>query len=466
MTRVVLISTYDLGRAPFGLASPAAWLREAGCEVRCNDLAVDSLAEEAVRRADLVAIHVPMHAATRLAARLIPRLRALAPRAELCAYGLYAAMNADHLRELGVRHLLSGEYEAGLVALARQVGAARPVVEARPETAAGRAAGSSATVAAPRVLRSLDRLEFRVPDRRDLPPLDHYARLRTGEVETLVGTTEASRGCKHLCRHCPVVPVYGGRFRVVPRDVVLADVRQQVASGARHITFGDPDFFNGVGHALPIVRALHAEFPDLTYDVTIKIEHLLRHADALPVLRETGCALVTSAVESVDDRVLEKLEKGHTRADFERALALCRGTGLELQPTFVAFTPWITREGYRELLATIEGLDLVSHVAPIQLALRLLIPEGSRLLELEEIRGWIEGFDGQALVHRWRHPDPAVDALQREVQRKVERGVAAGETRERIFAAVAERAGMTAAPAPGLAPPRAPVPFLTEPWYC
>jgi hypothetical protein len=41
-----------------------------------------------------------------------------------------------------------------------------------------------------------------------------------------------------------VVPVYNGVFRIVQRDVVLADIRQQVAMGAEHITFGDPDFFN------------------------------------------------------------------------------------------------------------------------------------------------------------------------------------------------------------------------------
>ncbi len=143
----------------------------------------------------------------------------------------------------------------------------------------------------------------------------------------VVGYTEASRGCKHTCRHCPIVPVYDGRFRVVPIDIVLADVRAQVAAGARHVTFGDPDFFNGIRHAMAVVHAVHAEFPDLSYDVTIKIEHLLAHADRLPELTATGCAFVTSAVESVDDDILERLAKGHTLADFERAVALCRDAG-------------------------------------------------------------------------------------------------------------------------------------------
>ncbi len=139
--------------------------------------------------------------------------------------------------------------------------------------------------------------------------------------------------------------MYGGRFRIVPREVVLEDVRRQVRAGARHITFGDPDFFNGVGHALPIVEALHREHPRLTYDVTIKIEHLLRHRDRLATLRDTGCAFVTSAVESLDDAVLARLDKGHTRADVIAVAGHLRTLGLTLNPTFVAFTPWTTLEG-------------------------------------------------------------------------------------------------------------------------
>jgi len=447
MPRVVLISTYDLGRSPFGLASPAAWLRAAGCEVRCCDLAVDLLDEEAMRAADLVALHVPMHTATRLALRALPRLRALAPRATFVAYGLYAVTNAEVLRAAGVTHAIAGEFEGELVALA--TGAAR----------------------GPAAMTRLDRLEFVVPDRRDLPPLERYARLRVGDDEKIVGATEASRGCRHLCRHCPVVPVYGGRFRIVPRDVVLADIRQQVAAGAQHVTFGDPDFLNGPGHALLIVRALHEEFPSVTYDVTIKVEHLLRHADALPVLRATGCAFVTSAVEAFDDRILEALEKGHTRADFERALALVREAGLVLQPTFVAFTPWTTLAGYAEMLASIAELDLVEAVAPVQLGLRLLIPAQSRLLERDDVRGWVSRFDPAALVHRWSHDDPRVDALQRAVAAEVETRALLGEDRATIFAAVSEIAAEAGANprtrrAQAREEHRAPVPFLTEPWYC
>lgn len=107
---VVLISTYELGRQPFGLASPAAWLRRAGAEVACLDLSREDFREAPIRDADLVAFYVPMHTATRLAIPLIETVRRLNPRAHICFYGLYAPMNADYLRSLGVHTILGGEF--------------------------------------------------------------------------------------------------------------------------------------------------------------------------------------------------------------------------------------------------------------------------------------------------------------------------------------------------------------------
>jgi len=451
----LLISTYDLGRSPFGLASPAAWLAREGVAVRCLDLGVESLDRDAVRDADLIGFFLPMHTATRLAARVIPEVRALAPRAHLCAYGLYASPNAEYLRSLGVSTVLGGEFERELADLARAL-----------RTGAAGAVGDSGI--------SLERLEFLTPDRSGMPAPARYARLRVGAAERITGYTEASRGCRHLCRHCPVPVVYGGRFRVVPHAVVLEDVRRQVAAGARHITFGDPDFLNGPGHAFPLVEALHREHPDLSYDVTIKVEHLLRHRDRLGVLRDTGCAFVTSALESVDDAALARLEKGHTRADIEAVVGRLRAIRLPLQPTFVAFMPWTTLAGYRELLRAIAELDLVDATGPVQLAIRLLLPRGSRLLELTEVRAVAGEFDRAALLHPWRHPDPEVDALQARIEALVRRsgaGAAPGRERRALFARVAALAGAEVgedsnALAAGRVAPRPPVPFLTEPWYC
>ena len=448
MPHVLLISTYDLGRQPFGLASPAAWLHDAGVEVRCADLSKERLPQDAISGARLIGFFLPMHTATRLALPVIDRVRRLNPTARLVAYGLYAPLNAALLRERGVQEVLGGEFEAALTALAT---------------------GAVAAVATDHAA-DIPRLAFKVPLRDVLPPLAKYAALQVGEERRIAGYTEASRGCKHRCRHCPIVPVYDGRFRVVDADVVLADARAQVAAGARHITFGDPDFFNGIKHARTVIERFARECPNVTYDVTIKVEHLLKHADVLPVLHDTGCAFITSAVEAVDDRILTLLDKRHTRADFERAVALCRAAGVPLSPTFVAFTPWTTVEGYLDLLRTIDRLELVEQVAPIQLAIRLLVTDKSRLLELADVQAMAQKFDPVSLTYPWRHQDPRVDALHESVSRIV--GVRMNAPRAEVFARVWEAAhtqagtaGMPARHLPVLVD-RATIPYLTEPWYC
>ena len=441
--RALLVSTYEMGRQPFGLASPAAWLRQAGVDVTCLDLSRQPFRAE-LASADLVGFHLPMHTATRLAVPVIRRVRELNPRARLCCYGLYAPLNRQMLTALGVEAILGGEFEAALVALATG--------QSPPDDPPG---------------GGLPRLTFLVPDRAGLPPLSRYASLQQGRVRRVVGYTEASRGCKHHCRHCPVVPIYNGQFRVVPVEVVLEDIRRQVERGAQHMTFGDPDFFNGIGHAMRVAESVGQTFPGLTYDVTIKIEHLLRNRDQLAPLRDTGCLFVTSAVESFDDTVLAALDKRHTSDDVRHALAECHRIGLDLIPTFVAFTPWTTLDSYITFLEAVDRLSLVDRVAPIQLAIRLLVPESSRLLTLPEVSVCLEPFDPIRLVYPWRHPDPRVDQLCDEVGALVGRRVSS--PRRELFADIWEVAHRLAGRTSGvraIPPTRAEVPFLNEPWYC
>ena len=453
---ILLISTYELGRQPFGLASPAAWLRKRGHQVSCLDLSRQALSEQAVREARLIAFYVPMHTATRLTLELLEPIRASNPRAHLCAYGLYAPLAAESLRAQGIESLFGGEFEQALVDLAEHLSGLSAFPQIHP---------LDSNV-------SLARLKFMTPDRTDLPGLKNYAHLVTPVGEHRVaGYTEASRGCKHVCLHCPIVPVYGGVFRIIDREVVLADVRQQVHAGAQHITFGDPDFFNGVGHAVPLVEALHREFPDLTYDVTIKIEHLKENAELLETLRATGCLFIVSAVESLDDRILGKLKKDHTRADFFEVVEACRLAGITLQPTFVPFTPWTSFENYLDLLEQLQRLNLVTSVGPIQLAIRLLVTAGSRLLEIEELRRELGAFDGKTLTYPWRHRDPALDQLCTELQD----AVATAEKAKKSRAAIFEKIWLTANRAAGRQVREGSfakmvaqqgVPYLNEPWYC
>ncbi|MDX2179597.1 MAG: radical SAM protein [Bryobacteraceae bacterium] len=409
--RAVLLSTYELGHQPQALATPAALLAARGWHVRCFDLSREDPDFEALREADLAAFSLPMHTATRLAVPWIRGVRRINPRARLAAYGLYAQLNAEYLRSLGVHWI-------------------------------GRV--------------PLGRTGYVVPLRDGLPPLEKYAPLRTIDGPKLVAAVEASHGCKHRCRHCPIVPVYDGQFRITSVEIVMADVRQQVAAGAQHVTFTDPDFFNGPTHARRVAEALHREFPLVTYDATIKVEHLLKHRDLLPMLRDTGCLFVTSAVESLDDAILERLDKGHTRSDFFECVDLMRAHGLTLAPTFLAFTPWTTRAGYEDLLRSLRSLDLIENVAPVQLALRLLVTAHSRLLELPDLR--VGPLDPESLLHPWTHDDPEMDALAARLLKLV----AKPGSRSEIFVRVWEEVFRE----PLDLMPRATVPYLDEPWYC
>jgi radical SAM superfamily enzyme YgiQ (UPF0313 family) len=463
---VLLVSCYELGRQPFSLASAWAQLEQAGFGVAAVDTAVDALDVSLLERARLVALSVPMHTALRLGVEVARRIRERAPGVHICFYGLYAALNAERLLAQEADSVIGGEFEEALVELARVLARGEPACRAPGVvTAADGLVTRGKSRTAPSVLR---RLPFTVPRRDGLAPLERYATFqgpRPGDVRR-VGYVEASRGCKHTCRHCPITPVYQGRFFAVPSAIVLADAAQQIAAGAGHITFGDPDFFNGPTHSMRIARALHAAHPDVTFDVTIKIEHLIAEPELVAELAGLGCAFIVSAVESLSDTVLQHLDKRHSRADVFAALTLCRQAGIALRPSLVPFTPWATLADYRELCDWVCDEGLVDHLEPIQLAIRLLLPPGSALLWHDEPRPWLGDLAADDFGFRWRHPDPRMDQLFDEVSAAVDAGRDAdpGEVVLCLRALAYQAAGQ--APPERPLPPRHFVPRLSEAWFC
>lgn len=435
--RVLLVGCYELGHQPLQVARPAARLRAAGHDVRAIDLSMQAWDPELVAWAERVAVSVPMHTAMRIARRAVRRIRQQRPDVPVVAYGLYASMLGD----LADR-VMAGETDAALVAW---VGGS----DDRTVVHLGR---DAATRGAP------------LPARDLLPPLHRYAHLAIEGDERPVAYVEASRGCVHRCRHCPVPVVYDGRIRIVALDDVLADVAQQVDAGARHVTFGDPDFANGVHHSLRVVRAMHERFPDLTFDCTVKVEHILAHAGVWAEFADLGCLFVVSAFESANDAILHRLGKGHTAADMERAVDLLRAHGIEIRPTWLPFTPWTTLHDVQEILRFVADHDLVGNVDPVQYTIRLLVPRGSLLLALAEVRARVGAYDPELGAHPWRADDPSLDDLQTTLAALVEGLLTEGRPIPEIFAAVCDACGVD----PGLVPAGATEgrPRLTEPWFC
>jgi len=457
---ILLVSCYELGHQPLGVALPLGFLEAAGFEPDVLDIAVEKFDADRAERARFIGISVPMHTALRLGVRVIERTRAVNPSCHICCYGLYATLNSGYLLEHGADSCIGGEFEAPLLRLVESLDA-------------GTTSDNGSDLRG--VIRRhepaepyLEKLSFAVPSRGALPELGEYARLEYRGERRVAGYVEASRGCLHLCTHCPIPPVYGGRFFVVPREVVLEDIRRQVRAGATHITFGDPDFLNGPKHSLRVVREMHEEFPSLTFDFTAKVEHLLDRGQDLPELGEAGCLFIISAVESLSDRVLEILDKQHTRSDVEAALDVVRSAGIALRPTWVAFTPWTTLDDYREMLDFVEANGLIDHVDPVQFAIRLLIPPGSWLAEHKATLPYRGPLDEAALTYRWTHPDPRMDELYRQVSKLVEEDTREEEDPWATFYRVAAlaRGSSPASAIYSIPMNRKPVPRMTESWFC
>lgn len=456
---ILLVSCYELGHQPLGVASPFGFLKRAGFTPDVLDIAVDPFNDDKVARARFVAVSVPMHTAMRLGLRVAARVREINPGAVVCCFGLYAALNADYLLEHGADYCIGGECEIPMVELVQALevknGAPLPAIDGVIRRGAAKQP-------------YLKRLPFALPMRDALPPLTKYAWLEHKGQRRTVGYTEASRGCLHMCTHCPIPPVYDGRFFIVPEDVVLADIRNQVQAGAKHITFGDPDFLNGPGHALSVVRAMHAEFPEVTFDITTKVEHILKRGSILPELGRLGCLFLISAVESVANNVLQILEKNHTKADIEDAVRLVRAAGIAPRPTWVAFTPWTTLGDYLDMLAFIEANNLIDNVDPVQYTIRLLVPPGSLLADHPEMKPHMGRLDQASFSYVWAHPDPRMDRLQKQVAALVEKDVHAGADPATTFYKVWSVASGRdlAMVIPTMAPDRERAPRLSEPWFC
>ncbi|MGH2750224.1 MAG: CUAEP/CCAEP-tail radical SAM (seleno)protein [Actinomycetota bacterium] len=453
--RVLLLSTYELGHQPLHVASPAGALREAGHEVRCLDLSIEKLDAEAVAWAHAAGISVPMHTAMRLGIKAAELIKSQRPELPVCFYGLYAPVGRDATVGMRADRVIAGEYEQGLGAWVDRL-----------------ARGAHADAGSEEELIQLGHDPFVRPARDLLPGLDGYAHLAMDGGERMVGYVEASHGCAHECRHCPVPVVYGGRIRLVPADVVIADIDQLVDMGAEHITFGDPDFLNGWRHSLRIVRALHERWPHLTFDITTKVEHVLERRDLWAEMAESGCLFVVCALETTNDVILERLDKGHTTAQAIEAIRLLRAHGIEIRPSFLPFTPWTTRRDMADLLNFVVAQDLIANVDVVQYAIRLLLPEGSLLLSHPDLQPYLGPYDPEHLTYTWRSEDEAIDYLQRKLARIVEHATDSGDPPGATFLEI-YRVVMDVAGADDETPAD-PIevgsvegrPRLTEPWFC
>ncbi len=177
--------------------------------------------------------------------------------------------------------------------------------------------------------------------------------------------------------------------------------------------------------------------------------------------------------ECVNNKILARLDKGHTARDAERAVKLLRQRGIEPRPSFLPFTPWTEFQDIFDILDFVAANDLVGNVDPIQYTIRLLVPRESLLHDDPSFGRFLGEFDEDRLTFRWESADPRLDVLQKRLVEIAEQAASNEETSLETFM----RIGGAVVRAAGRAPSRArhevaaggvdrSAPRLTEPWFC
>jgi hopanoid C-3 methylase len=417
--KILLVSTFEGGFQPMTVASATTPLLEAGYTVSVLDTYVEGIREEMFREPDLVAIAIPLFDALYPGIEIAQRVRQVNPTAHITFFGQYATINSTRLAGKYGDTCISGEWEEPLVGLASYL-----------------SSGSSDLISIPgvvdidQIVRGavihpyISRKHFRVPTRHLLPPLHKYPQLQVDKLcggKQIVGATETARGCHHKCLYCSVFASYEGRVLLVPEEIVLQDVRYLVDNGMTHLTFIDADFFNTKRHGIKILRKLHAEFPDLTYDFTTRVDHILENQETLKEMEDLGVQFITSALEFPSELVLDAVAKYTSLEQIEAAVKFLRGTSIKLNPTFIMFNPWIQLEDIAAFRVFVERNELDEIIDPVQYETRLHLYKGSPLLYSPAMKG-VELVEHE-FNYEWKHSDLRVDELYHQSVTPVEAGV-------------------------------------------
>ena len=403
---IVGISLYDLGHQPLSLAAAAAIFKKNSCNFTLVDLSISKLDVDEIISADVILLSVPMHTAARMALSILPKLRELNSNAHISAFGLYAIQLEDALSENLLDSAFAGEFEPNLELLLNKY-----LYQNNEDL-------NSDFWDKPKV--DFSRQKFLVPERNKLPLLSEYAKIQYHNNEKINGYIETSRGCAHICSHCPVTAVYKGKFRVIDAKSILTDVDNLVNEGAQHITFGDPDFFNAPKHSLKIASIIKDKNPQLTFDATIKVEHILEYKDLIKTLDDLNFLYIISAFESTSDVVLAHLKKNHNLYDMHHVLDICRDANLFIKPTWIPFTPWMDYSDYVKMINFIVENDLVGLTPRIQYGIKLLIPKYSALFDGESLNAFDMQYSTASLNHEWSHENSDVEKLFTEVSQLIE----------------------------------------------
>ena len=389
---IMLISMDEGEFQPLGIAGPAAYLRKNGFSVRAFDLRKNSTFEFDIY-ADIVAFSVPIFGAIESSVEKAKEIRKAGFQGPFVFYNQYATVQPETFLLDDNCFVIFGEFEEELVQICKLMQQSKPIAQAEHVWSMGKK----------RPAKALKRATFIAPDRSDLPSLSTYARFDGA----IVGNVETMRGCAHPCTYCSVFGAYERHVVKIPEEIVLEDIAYTVNAGATHITFVDADFFSTGKRGLAIVESMVERYPGISFDITARLDDIIRYKTIVERFKEVGCKEVTSAFEFPDENVLEIMNKGIVLDQMVQAVRLLQGIGIRLKPTFITYTPWIDSVNMGKLDAFAKEIGIADFIDPLQKQTRLLLYKGSPLLATDHIKP-IRLMD-RGVYYDWVHPDPRVD---------------------------------------------------------
>lgn len=373
--KILLTSFYDLGKQPKIIAEIVDRYNSSEIDFDFFDFSVEDQNID-LENYDVLGIYAPMHTATILSIEYIKDKKL--PN-KMFTFGLYGSVLEDF--NSSIRYIK--DIESDELALFLEINDDHQFS-----------------------------LKNNIPNRQIFPDISNYAHLVDGSNNLIAGSVETTYGCKHSCTHCPVPISFNGSFKTYSLEKIVSDVENQVKQGAKHISFNDPDFFNGPIHALKILESLNEKFPSITYDSTIKVEHIIKYKKYFKELSSLNMVFVISAFETTNDLVLSILEKNHTSNDLNNSIEISQDFGIDIRPTWMPFSPWTELNDLSNIVKLIEKYELRETVDPIQLTIKLLIPKHSLIIKKPEINKYLGNYEKNSLSFKWEYENNDVEKLQ------------------------------------------------------
>mgnify|MGYP000742691943 FL=1 len=376
--KILLLSFYDLGKQPKIISELYKKLDNGSNQIDIIDYSIEEK-DLTLDNYDVLGIYASMHTASVLAEQYL-RDRKLPNK--LFVFGLYANVFSEMFSNFQSIHSFDSDELESLLQVQLNLNYS---------------------------------FKHTVPDRTILPSITDYSHIVDGSNNLIAGSVETTYGCKHECTHCPVPIEFKGMFKTFGTEKIITDVTNQVEEGAKHISFNDPDFFNGPKHALKILQLLNEKHPSITYDSTIKVEHILKYPDYFQELKNLNMLFVISAFETTNDHVLNILQKNHSFNDLNKAVELSLENKIDIRPTWMPFSPWTEQNDLISIIKLIENYKLRETVDPIQLTIKLLVPKNSLILKRPEMKEYLLDYDPSSFSYAWKYKFPNIDNIQNEL---------------------------------------------------